>query len=155
MYFFVLEMYFDSPPSSSKSHSGNIGGLEKTNMLFFGCELTRKGRSLKTQMMISSNKCEVVKSSERIWYDNGFFSDQRADFNLSKNIFPENTLVYVNQGTISTVKNDLAIYINCLILGQVIPAQSSPKGIESYKCKQKKTKLIVPLHDLSTGNFLV
>lgn len=100
MYFFVLEMYFDSPPSSSKSHSGNIGGLEKTNMLFFGRELAKKGRSLKTQMMISSNKCEVVKSSERIWYDNGFFSDQRADFNLSKNIFPENTLVYVNQGTI-------------------------------------------------------
>ena len=90
-------------------------------------------------MMISSNKCEVVKSSERIWYDNGFFSDQRADFNLSKNIFPENTLVYVNQGTISTVKNDLAIYINFFILGQVIPAQSSPKGIESYKCKQNKT----------------
>ena len=106
-------------------------------------------------MMIASNKCEVVKRSERIWYDNGFFSDQRADFNLSKNIFPENTLVYVNQGTISTVKNDLTIYINCFILGQIILARSSPKGVESYKCKQNKIKLIVPLYDLSTGNFLV
>ena len=142
MYFFVLEMYFDSPPSSSKSHSGNFGGLEKTNMFFFGRELTKKGRSLKTQMMISSNKCEVVKSSERIWYDNGFFSDQRADFNLSKNIFPENALVYVNQGTISTVKNDLAIYINCFILDKSYQLKAPQKALNLTnvnKTKQNKT----------------
>ena len=36
---------------------------------------------------------------------------------------------------------------------QVIPAQNSPKDIESYKCKQNKTKLIKPLYELSTGKF--
>ena len=107
-------------------------------MLFFGRELTKKGRSLKTQMMISSNKCEVVKSSERIWYDHGFFSDQRADFNLSKNIFPENALVYVNQGTISTVKNDLAIYINCFILDKSYQLKAPQKALNLTNVNKTK-----------------
>ena len=73
---------------------------------------------------------------------------------MSKKNFPENTLVYVNQGTISTIKNDLAIYTNCFILGQVIPALDSPKDIDSYQWKQNETKIIVPLYDVSTGKIL-
>ena len=51
------------------------------------------------------------KTRERIWSENGIFPDQRADFNSTKKKCPETTLMYVNQGTISTVKNNLAIYI--------------------------------------------
>ena len=60
----------------------------------------------------------------------------------------------MNQGTISTMKSDLAIYTNCFILVQVIPALNSPKDIDYYQCKQNETKIIVPLYDVSTGKFL-
>ena len=38
------------------------------------------------------------------------FSDERADFNLEKRNFPENTLCYIDQGYIFTVnESELAI----------------------------------------------
>ena len=123
-------------------------------MLLLSREATEKDRTLTTQMIQSANQNETEKNGEQIWAENGFFFDQRADFNMPKKNFPEYTLVYVNQGTISTTKNDLAIYTNCFILGQVIPALDSPKDIDSYQCKQNETKIIVPLYDVSTGKIL-
>ena len=79
-----------------------------------------------------------------------FFSDQQADFNMSKKNFPENTLVYEPR-YLSTIKSDLAIYTNFFILGQVILALNSPKGIDSYQRKQNETKIIVLLYNVSTG----
>ena len=61
----------------------------------------------------------------------------------------------MNQGTVSIVKHDLAIYIiNFFILGQSIPAQNSPKDIRAYKCQQNETKLVVLLYNMHTGKFL-
>ena len=68
--------------------------------------------------------------------------------------FPENTLVYLNQGTISMIKNELVIYVNCFILGQIIPALNSPPDIDSYQCKQNEVKIAIPMYDLSNGKFL-
>ena len=85
---------------------------------------------------------------------NEFFSDQKSDFTISKENLPENTLVYVNQGTISTIKSNLEIYTDCFISGQIVPVQNSPKDIFTYKCKQNEFKMIVLLYNLHTGDFL-
>ena len=73
---------------------------------------------------------------------------------MSKNNFPENTLVYINQSTISTIKSELAIYLNCFIFGQIMPALNSPPDIASYQCKQNQVKIAVPTYNLSSGKFL-
>ena len=53
---------------------------------------------------------------------------------MSKKNLTENTLVYINQGTISTIKSELAIYVNCVVLGQIIPALDTPKDTDSCQC---------------------
>ena len=63
------------------------------------------------------------------------------------------TLVYLNKDTISAIKNELGIYVNCFILDQFIPALNSPTDIESYQCKPNEAKIVQPLYDLSNGRF--
>ena len=86
---------------------------------------------------------------------NGFFSDERADFNIEKKNFPENTLCSINQGYLSTVKGgELVIYTHNFILDQLIVASYQPKNIDEYNCKRDEVKLITCLYDKSTGEFL-
>ena len=73
----------------------------------------------------------------------GFFSDERADFNLEKRNFPKNTFCYINQEYISTVKRDeSAIYTHVFLLGQLTIAAHQPGDIETYECKKNETKAI-------------
>ena len=62
--------------------------------------------------------------------------------------------MYLNNGTISTMKNELAIFVNCFVLGQIIPALNSPTDIESYQCKSNEVKIVQSLYGLSNGKFL-
>ena len=57
------------------------------------------------------------------------FLEIKKGVTINKVIFPKNTLVYCNQGTISTLKaGDYAIYIDYVILGQLILANNCPEG---------------------------
>ena len=80
-------------------------------MMFLLKEASNKDVTLKTQMMVSLKDAKAESSSECIWMENGFFMGQRTDMTIAKANFPENTLVYVNQESISPVKNGYAIYL--------------------------------------------
>ena len=68
-------------------------------------------------MMLFLDKDDST-NSEKIWKAKGFFGDQKGDFTVKKIDFPENTLVYCNQGKILTLKaGDYAIYLDYVILG--------------------------------------
>ena len=68
-------------------------------------EATEKDRSLKTQLVLSTNSQSPVKiNGKQVWKEHGYFSDERADFNIEKRNFGENALCYINQGYFSTVK---------------------------------------------------
>ena len=71
-----------------------------------------------------------LKLSEK----NGFFKEQRTDLTITKANFPGNTLRYVNQGNISPVKGEQAIYLEFVILGQIFPfANPDPKiDLDNY-----------------------
>ena len=72
--------------------------LEKANMLLLSKEASEKDRTLKTQLILSTNSQPTEKiSGEQIWKNQGFFSDETADFNTEKKKFSENALCYVNQ----------------------------------------------------------
>ena len=72
---------------------------------------------------------------------------------LFKRDFPENTLIYINQGTISTVKGNLAIYLVNVVLGQVLPMITCPPDIENYVCGESKVKMFVLIYNTETGEF--
>lgn len=85
-------------------------------MLLLSKEMADKDRSMKTELLMRSNADEKI-SGEKVWKENGFFKDIRPELNLEKVNMPENTLFYVNQAFISTVKNgEIAMYIQNLYL---------------------------------------
>ena len=101
----------------AKSHVGNQN--KKALMLFLPKEASTKDQQLKSQTMISF-KNDDSKKAECAWKENGFFNDQRSDLTIPKPNFPENTLVYVSQVTISAVKGGHAIYLEFVITDQIM-----------------------------------
>ena len=116
--------------------------LENANMLLLSKEATDKDRSLKTQLLLTSNDSQEKLSGEQVWRNNGFFQDLRPDLNLEEKNMPENTLFYINQSFLSTVKNgDIEMYNHNFILGQITVAANHPSDINAYKCKENEVKL--------------
>ena len=72
-------------------------------MLFLSKESTSKDQQLKTQMVLSFQDDES-KNTGTVWQESGFFDDHQSDLTIPKANFPENTLVYVNQGSVLLVK---------------------------------------------------
>ena len=70
-------------------------------------------RSLKTQLLVTSNDSQEKLSGEIIWKNNGFFKDLRPDLNLEKKNIPEDTLFHVNQSLLLTVKT---VTLQCTII---------------------------------------
>ena len=111
-------------------------------MLLLSKEATDKDRSLKTQLLVTSNDSQEKLSGKSVWRNNGSFQDLRPDLNLEKKNIPENTLFYINQSFLSTVKNgDIAMYNHNFILGQLIVAANQPSDINAYECKENEVKL--------------
>ena len=119
-------------------------------------ELTDKDRSMKTQLLIRSpqaNEDEKL-SGEKVWKENGFFQDIRPELTLEKVNMAENTLYYINQAFLSTVKNgDIAMYVQNFIIGQLIFAANQPKDISEYGCLPNEVKLLSCVYDLESGEF--
>ena len=122
-------------------------------MLFLSKEMTDKDKSMKTQLMLKSEPQNKL-SGEQIWKKNGFFKDVRAQLSLEKVNIPENCLIYINQGFLSTVKNgEIAMYLDNFIIGQLIIAANQPKDIEGYVCASNEVKLLSPVYELESGQF--
>ena len=66
-------------------------------------------------------RIKVEKSSKRIWKENGFFKDQGNDLTIGKPNFQENALVYINNGSITSVKDGYATYLEFVIIEQILP----------------------------------
>ena len=123
-------------------------------MMLLSKEMTDKDRSMKTQLLIRSNDGDDKLSGEKVWNENGFFKDIRPELNLEKVNMPENTLYYVNQAFLSTVKNgEIAMYVQNFIIGQLIFAANQPKDILQYECLPNEVKLLSSVYDLETGEF--
>ena len=133
----------------------NIPKLEKANMLLFSKEMTDKDRSMKSQLLFKPSKSnDKACSGEKVWKENGFFEDVEAQLNLQKVNIPENCLVYVNQGFLSTVKSgELALYLHNFVIGQMIVAANQPEDISAYICAKNEVKLLTCVYDLESGDF--
>ena len=101
-----------------------------------------------------NTKDEKYCETEKIWRRPGYFGYQKEDFSISKVNFPENMFCYANQGTLSTVKGNFAIYLDYVILGRLILTENNPENIDKCECKQNEVKLFSPLCDVNTEEFL-
>ena len=121
-------------------------------MLLLLKEMTDKDRSIKTQLLFKSKDDKL--SGEKIWKENGYFGDVKAELNLEKVNISENCLLYVNQGFLSTVKSgEIAMYLHNFVIGQLIIAANQPEDISSYICSKNEVKLLSCVYDLESGDF--
>ena len=95
------------------------------------------------------------KKSENVWKENHFFKEHTTDLIISKPNFLENTLSYVNQGSISPIKGEQAIYLEFVIIGQILPfANPDPKiDLDHYDFKDNEVLLFVPSYNTETGLY--
>ena len=131
----------------------DIPKLEKANMLLLSKEMTDKDKSMKTQLLYNPKE-ENKLSGEKIWKKDGFFKDVKPQLNLEKVNIPENCLLYVNQGFLSTVKSgEIAMYLHNFVIGQLIIAANQPKDIANYTCLKNEVKLLSCVYEIETGQF--
>ena len=123
-------------------------------MLFLSKEGSSKDQQLKTQMLISL-KDDESKKTETVWKEFRFFNEQRSDLTITKPNFPENILVYINQGSITTVKGGHAMYLEFVIISQLMPvANPDPKiDLEKHEFKEHEALLFVPVYNTLTGMY--
>ena len=75
---------------------------------------------------------------------------------ISKADFPENTLCYVSQGTVSLVKGgEKAIYLEFAVIRQVIAVANADPSInlETHVFKDNEVLLYVPVYNKATGLY--
>ena len=115
-------------------------------------EATNKDQSLKMQMLLSLDKSDSSNSVKKL-EKTGFFGDQKFDFTIAKPNFSKNTLIYYNQGTVLTLKaGDYAIYLDYVILGQIILASNCP-DLDNYTLKDNEVIIYVSLYNTETSHF--
>lgn len=51
-----------------------------------------------------------VRNWTRIWPKYGYFKQQACDFHIDKNNFPENSIIYINQGYLTVKDNKNMFY---------------------------------------------
>ena len=122
--------------------------------MFLSSESQSQNQKTKSQMMVSLGQSKE-SNTEKIWEEPGFFKDQRVDLTIPKANFPENTLVYVNNGSISQMKDGEAIYLQYVILGQIMAVANPDLAIDfdTYDFKQNECLLYVPLYNTENGLF--
>ena len=119
----------------------DIPKLEKANMLLLSKEMTDKDKSMKTQLLYKPKEDKL--SGEKIWKEDGFFKDVRAELNLEKVNIPENCFK----------SGEIAMYLHNFVIGQLIIAANQPKDIANYTCLKNEVKLLSCVYDIETGQF--
>ena len=125
-------------------------------MLFLSKEASNKDESLKMQMILSMKDHKGESSGgtlECVWRKNGFFGDQRIDLTIVKANFPEKTLVYVNNGSITPVKGGHAMYLDFVILAQILSVANPPPEInlDTYKSQENAVLIYTQLYNTENG----
>ena len=73
---------------------------------------------------------------------------------MIKESYPENSILYINQGYLTIKGNKKFYYSDHYILGQINECINSPEHIHNYVCKESEVKMYRPQYDPVTGQFL-
>ena len=124
-------------------------------MLILSKEAFNKDENFKLQMMLSMKDDKSESQTELVWKDNGFFGDQRTDITMVKANFTENPLVYVNNGSITSVKGGHAMYLDFVILAQILPVANPPPGLDldTHKFQENEVLIYTPLYNTENGLY--
>ena len=122
--------------------------------MYLSRETESANQKTKSQMFLTVGESSS-KNTEKIWAKNGYFQDQKIDLTIAKVNFPENTLCYVNQGTVSQIKDGNAFYLENVIPSQIMAMANIDPSIDldTYEFKKNECLLYVPCYNKETGLF--
>ena len=123
-------------------------------MMFLSKEASNKDERLKMEMLLSMKDDNGENSTERVWKENCFFGDQRTDLSIVKANFPENTLLYLNNDSITPVKGGHAMYLDFVILPQILPVANPPPGLDLDTHKFQENEVLIYAALYNTENRL-
>ena len=139
-----------------ESAASNV--LKNANLITLTKSTVGSDRNLTTKVVArlweNDEASPVEVSGEKVWRDFGFFEARRADYNMEKVKFPENTLLYVNQSYLTIQKNKKIYYSNYCIIGQIVEASNPPLNIDTYELKDREVKMVRPKYNVEAGEFL-
>ena len=75
--------------------------------------------------------------------ENDFFKDQRTGLTIAKCNFLGNTHVYVNNGSITPVKGGHVMYLDFIILVQLLPVANSPPDLDLDTHKFQDNEILI------------
>ena len=106
-------------------------------------------------MMVASMGESPEESTERVQKENCFFGDQRADLTIKKADFPENTLVYINNGSVTLVQGRHAIYHEYVILAQILPVANPPPeaDLDYHRYLHNEVLIFTLLYNTKNGLY--
>ena len=137
--FWLNDCHFYTVLAKSLVESQN----KKMSMMFLSKEASNKDVNLKTQMMIGMKEEKGESSTERLWRENDFFKDQRTGLTIAKCNFLGNTHVYVNNGSITPVKGGHVMYLDFIILVQLLPVANSPPDLDLDTHKFQDNEILI------------
>ena len=72
---------------------------------------------------------------------------------MDKENYPENSILYLNQGYLTIKDNKKIYYADYYLIGQINEGINPPADIENYVCKEREVKMYKPCYNAVLGRF--
>ena len=89
-----------------------------------------------------------------VWPAHQYFKQQPCDFHMIWENYPENRILYINQGYLTIKENKKFYYADHYLLSQVNKCINPPEDIHNYVCTEREVKLYLPRSNPVMRQFL-
>ena len=72
-----------------------------------------------------------------------FLENQRADLSIKKLNFPKNTLVYMNNSSVTLINGGHAIYLEFVIIAQILLVANPPLDLDLDTHQRQKNEVLI------------
>ena len=90
-------------------------------------------KNIETTIVATKFENENGKNITCVWREYGYFKQQSCDFGMEKENFPENSIIYLNQGCLTIKDNRKLYYADYYIIGQINECINPPEDLEIYR----------------------
>ena len=94
-----------------------------------------------------------LKKKKCIWPEYRYFQQQPCEFHMDKENYPENSILYLNQGYLTIKDNKKIYYADYYLIGQKNEGINLPADIENYVCKEREVKMYRACYNAVLGRF--
>ena len=111
-------------------------------------------KTVETTLIAAKFESGNGKNTTNIWPKHRYFKQQPCDFGLDKENFPENSLIYIDQGYLKIKDNRKLFYADYYLIGQIHVCANLSESIESHVCEEREVNLYCPRYDVVTSKLL-